>query len=58
VIFLGPPGTGKTHCETGIRRSGHGRRSRGIDQRELTCTASLPGGQCSIADLSQPMIDN
>jgi hypothetical protein len=20
VVFLGPPGTGKTHCETGFRR--------------------------------------
>ena len=25
VIFLGPPGTGKTHCETCDRRSRHGR---------------------------------
>ena len=26
VVLLGPPGTGKTHCETGVRRSRHGRR--------------------------------
>jgi DNA replication protein DnaC len=29
VIFLGPPGTGKTHCETCVRRSRHERHSQG-----------------------------
>ena len=29
VIFLGPPGTGKTHCETYVRRSRHERHSQG-----------------------------
>jgi len=29
VVLLGPPGTGKTHCETHGRRSSHGRRRRG-----------------------------
>ena len=40
VVFLGPPGTGKTHCETGSRRASHGCHGRAVDQRDLTQTAS------------------
>ena len=29
VVLLGPPGTGKTHCETCVRRSRHERHSQG-----------------------------
>jgi DNA replication protein DnaC len=43
VVFLGPPGTGKTHCETGWAHSSGPRNSLGESGRFLDSTRRFRG---------------